>query len=169
MGKLRFRKWKRFVLCHTDALQQSLHWDPDVPAPRLMFPITSALCILDFRNKGFMSWWQGELRAVCSKTLWGRTPALGPYFQAAPQPGLAPDPGFQWKCSVQDLSNVIQSSWPMIICRESSSLNWWLILLLATFNSLAHHLLYMKHYSRHPKVTGKYKIVPMNFIVWKRR
>ena len=43
------------------------------------------------------------------------------------------------------------------------------ILLLATFNSLAHHLLYMKHYAGHPKVTGKYKIVAMNFMVWKRR
>lgn len=168
MGKLRFKKWKRFVLCHTDALQQSLR-SRCSSSQNNMFPIASALCIIDFRNKGFMSWWQEELRAVCSKTLWGRTPALGPYFQAAPQPGLVPDPRFQRKCSIQDLSNVIQSSWPMIICRESSSLNWWLILLLATFNSLAHHLLYMKHYSRHPKVTRKYKIVPMNFIVWKRR
>lgn len=46
-----------------------------------MFPIAFALCILDFRNKGFISWRQGELRAVCSKTLWGKTPALGPYFK----------------------------------------------------------------------------------------
>lgn len=134
-----------------------------------MLPIASALCILEFRNKGFISWWQGELRAVCSKTPCGRTPALGPYFQAAPQPGLVLDPGFQQKCSSQDLSNVIQSPWPTIIGRESSSLNWCLILLLATFNLLAHHLLYVKHYSGHPKVTGKYKIVAMNFMVWKRR
>lgn len=74
-----------------------------------MFPIASVLCILDFRNKGFISWQQAGLRAVCSKTLWGRTPALGPYFQAAPQPGVVPDSGFQRKCSIQDLSNVIQN------------------------------------------------------------